>query len=89
LKNVLFYLSISKTISIPGCHFPESARQVLKDMEGFYVWWGKQGPVTFAVLLEGLPELHIPNVLYKEGTTSEHLLQELDKLTLKSTQFKT
>jgi hypothetical protein len=58
-------------------------------MEGFYVWWGKQGPVTFAVLLEGLPELHIPNVLYKEGTTSEHLLQELDKLTLKLTQFKT
>lgn len=89
MKNVLFYLSTSKTISVPGCHFPESRRQVLKDMEGLYVWWGKQGPVTFAVLLEGLPELHIPNVLYKEGTTSEHLLQELDKLTLKLTQFKT
>jgi len=33
----LFYMSTSKTISILGFHFLENTRQILKDMEGFYV----------------------------------------------------
>ncbi|KAI5081930.1 hypothetical protein GOP47_0001673 [Adiantum capillus-veneris] len=34
----------------------------------------KTGPISFSVLLQGLPKLHIPNVLYKEGV---HFFQGL------------
>ncbi|KAH9555007.1 hypothetical protein CY35_08G092500 [Sphagnum magellanicum] len=33
----------------------------------------KKGPVTFAVLLEGLPELHIPNVISDSNDKASHV----------------